>query len=158
MRLREEEANVTGMLTGPVSQSLPSPQWTIELACIVFLLHNVDHLLYLLLSSMVFLSKGNKQSLKDKQPSQCQSNSFTLCSQGSQWPMTVPCPWARRGPGETGVEDRALLCPRCSMGWQQKLGLWTTRSLEGSLNASGLGEALCLSAAWTLWDSENWGN
>lgn len=42
---------------------LSSPQWSIALACIVFLLHNADHLLYLLLSSMFFLSNWNKQFL-----------------------------------------------------------------------------------------------
>lgn len=68
VRLREEEGNVTGMLTRPLSPVLPFSLVDHRVGRIVFLLYNVDHLLYLMLSSMFFLSTGNKQSLKNKQP------------------------------------------------------------------------------------------
>lgn len=48
VRVGEEEMGVTGRLS-VLSPVLPSPWWAIGLACIVFLLHNANHLLYLLL-------------------------------------------------------------------------------------------------------------
>ena len=65
----EEGRSDAGLLTAPTRlPALPSPQWAMGLACIVFLLHNAHHLLYLLLSSMFFLSNRNKPSLENKQP------------------------------------------------------------------------------------------